>query len=112
MISLKKVSPNISCYQVRQGVKLICGSVANNIREIIIPDGVEKIGFCGLSQSSLLTINFPSTLREFETGAFTDSKELKVINIPEGVEKIWCSVFQFCPKLETKSKKDEQRLII
>ena len=75
-------------------------SFNDNIREVIIPDSVEKIGAFAFDDCENLTnVNMPSSLREIELDAFSDTK-IKELDLPEGMTKIDYHAFAFSYYLE------------
>ena len=75
-------------------------TIKKNIREVIIPDSVEKIGAFAFDHCENLTnVNMPSSLREIELDAFSDTK-IKELDLPEGMTKIDYHAFAFLIYLE------------
>jgi hypothetical protein len=62
------------------------------LREVTMPDGVERIGSCAFYQTGLERLDLPRSVRVIETWAFGFAK-LREIAIPEGVERIASSAF-------------------
>ena len=58
-----------------------------NIKSIVIPEGVEELGFGALAYcTSLESVKLPSTLKAIGMGAFGGCSSLKSIDIPIGVK--------------------------
>ena len=57
-------------------------------KELIVPDGVEKVGGGALGRHRLnvTSIILPDSVREIVGGTFAGSRKLKEITIPEGGE--------------------------
>lgn len=52
----------------------------HGISRIIVPEGIEKIGFCAFAScQNLLSVQLPSTLRKIETGAFSQCENLLAV---------------------------------
>lgn len=104
LISLGYLSPDISTYQIKDGVKIInrgAAQNARNIHQIIIPYGVEEILGAAFSGSSLSKISLPVSLRTIGQSAFSSCNKLQFVVIPEGVEYIDSYAFLGCDKLES-----------
>ena len=66
----------------------VSGGFSNNkyIKEVIIPDTVEKIGmFCFDKCSNLKKVKFGKNVKELDMWAFLDCKSLTSINIPDAM---------------------------
>ncbi|EXM40199.1 hypothetical protein RASY3_07840 [Ruminococcus albus SY3] len=75
-------------------------SINENIREVRLPDTVEKIDGCAFRDCNKLTdVNIPSSLRETGWGIFAYTK-IKEIELPEGMTKIDDFAFAFSYRLE------------
>lgn len=87
------------------GVKIVgigedAYSEHNEIRDIIIPEGIEYIStraFCCCE--SLLEITIPSTVKEIGTCAFSHCYELYTVHLKEGVKEIAFEAFCSCENL-------------
>ena len=104
LISLGYLSPDISTYQVKDGVKVINWGAAQNTRnihEIIVPHGVKEIKGATFRGSSLSKITLPISLRTIGQFAFECCNKLQFVVIPEGVENIESYAFLGCEKLES-----------
>ena len=69
---------------------------------VVIPDGVEKIGndaFWGCS--GLKSVVIPNSVKIIGTYAFSNCKNLESINIPDGVEEIDDNAFWGCSGLKS-----------
>ncbi len=91
---------NVKSISFPSGIKeilpVISGS-GNALEEVIIPEGVEKIGFeafygCG----ELESVHLPSTITEIGLGAFGKCEKLSEINFPQSLEKIGLESFYSC----------------
>ena len=93
-------------------------------KNIIIPEGVERIGKCIFCDTDLSSISLPSTLKEIGDDAFSkchkltelyipdnveilgdieNCSELTKLNLPENLKKISLSIGNWCPKLSTNT---------
>ena len=101
LLSLFDLSPDVSIYHIKEGVKNASGRgiSGKGLPEIIIPYGVECIK--GFSGNSLKNIVLPRSLKSIEQSAFEHSREITSFEIPEGVETIGQWAFLDCTKLES-----------
>ena len=69
-----------------------------NIRRIILPDDIVRLGSGAFAYMMLERINLPASLQEFDRGCFADCHELwfDVLTIPEGVTNIPLQCFIDC----------------
>ena len=68
-----------------------------DIKSVIIPEGVKKIGASAFSYCANLTsVTIPKTVEVIGNYAFSQCKNLTFIKIPEGVKKIGAFVFTIC----------------
>ena len=67
--------------------------------QIVVPEGVEKIGELAFEHSSANTIILPSTLKEIGEGAFYSLDNITEIEIPSSVETIGNGAFDKCGNL-------------
>jgi hypothetical protein len=106
------VSPSNSNYVFEDGVlytadkkTLLCypaGKIEQNWWEdVIIPEGVERIGAYAFSNTVLPAIELPTTLKTIGLSAFYMCQNLESIDIPEGVTTIENSAFVLCSRLTT-----------
>ena len=76
-------------------------TIKKNIREVIIPDTVEKIyGGAFYKCSKLEKVNIPSSLRETGYGYIFAYTKIKEIELPEGMTKIKNCAFYYSSSLE------------
>ena len=69
--------------------------------KVIIPEGVEKIGYTAFEHCSGVTqVEFPSSVLTIENFAFHSCNSLTEIIMPDGVEKIGAQVFSNCHNLK------------
>lgn len=79
----------------------MAGSGRENIRHLVIPEGVREIeAFAFEKCGNLETVSLPGTLRTISYGAFREYGKLREIIIPEGVTGIGGYAFQSCKNLE------------
>ena len=93
---------------IEDGVKEINNSsdelneIIEEIKSIIIPNSVEKIGYYAFYRcKSLESITIPNSVKEIGVSAFEWCVSLKSITIPNGVEKIGDFAFSWCKSLES-----------
>lgn len=73
----------------------------NNIREIVVPEGVALIGdSCFRECAGLKSVILPTTLREIGSFAFSWCSSLEVIHLPDSVESIGDEAFFNCKSLK------------
>lgn len=83
--------------EISNGTFLRCKS----LKEIIIPDTVEKIGELAFSDCEKLEkVILPKSLKSIDKKAFENCKNLTEINIPDTIEYIAYNAFDDCEKLE------------
>ena len=78
----------------------IFGTYANNIKHVIIENGVTSIGihaFCKCA--SLTSITIPDSITSIGEGAFYSCKNITSINIPDSVTSIGREAFYYCSSL-------------
>lgn len=77
----------------------VCTCTESRVREVVLPDGLEKIGTHAFSFCySLKNIDFPRTLKIIEEQAFK-SCGLVELTFPDSVKNVgWCA-FSFCDGL-------------
>ena len=63
------------------------------LREVVIPDGVRRIGTCWFYDSLVESVTIPASVREIGSSAFLGCRNLKNVSISEGLEKIERSAF-------------------
>lgn len=75
-----------------------------DIREVVIEDGITNIGNDAFEQCSNLTmVSIPGSVASIDQGAFFNCTSLESITIPEGVKYMEIAVFWGCSKLSTVS---------
>ena len=73
----------------------------NAVREIVLPDTVEKIGDMAFSTCMALeTVRMPENLKYIGNAAFMHCQSLANIEIPDSVEEIGKCAFAYCSSLE------------
>ncbi|MBP3597756.1 MAG: leucine-rich repeat protein [Clostridia bacterium] len=96
-LDIKKI--RISKNVKKLGCKLFLG--LKNIEEIVLPDGLEKIGEQAFQSCvNLKRINIPSNVQEIGWKAFCDCESLENIELPDKITIIENSVFENCKKIE------------
>ncbi len=92
---------------IEEGITEI-GHYAFNFKEwprelqtVVLPEGLKKIdAYAFKSLSNLTNINFPSSLEEIETCAFS-ATNLKNVTVPDTVKKLGKDVFEDCNNLKS-----------
>ncbi len=69
-------------------------------QEVIIPEGVLKIGKKCFEGMPICKVVFPETLEEIEERAFKDCKNLTTINFPKSLRRVQNCSFEKCTKLQ------------
>lgn len=74
------------------------------ITQIVIPDGVTRIGAFGFSQcTQLRSVSIPGGVQVLEYAAFGDCSQLASIQLEEGVREIGDGAFKYCAISELKT---------
>lgn len=81
-----------------EDLKTISGFNSQNVRTLIIPDGVTTIE--GSAYTNLESVRVPGTVSEVRDGLFQNAKLTTVI-LEDGIESIGHSAFAGCPDLKT-----------
>ena len=72
----------------------------NGIKNIVLPEGIEKIESYAITAQHLVGISLPSTLKIIEKNAFYGCFELMAIKIPENVTRLQEDTFYGCYALD------------
>ena len=73
-----------------------------DIKSVIIPDGVKKIGaFAFDNCENLAKVTIPESVKSIGDGAFSRCENLKTVTISEGVKKIGRVAFDGCKNLSS-----------
>ena len=71
-----------------------------SLKRVILPIGLEKIGFQAFSECcSLERVDFPSTLEDIGSNSFTYCYGLDNVVFPDGLKHIGHNAFSFCTSL-------------
>ncbi|WP_044420577.1 leucine-rich repeat domain-containing protein [Metamycoplasma hominis] len=65
-----------------------------NLKEVILNEGLEKIGDEAFSNTNIESITIPSSVKEIGKGAFSSCKNLEEVSLNEGLEKIGAEAFR------------------
>ena len=79
------------CYTVKPGTKLIAANAflaCNDLKKIILPEGLEYINKCAFLGAYFHSIVIPSTVKRLEYGVFACCDNLEAFVIPSSVEYI------------------------
>lgn len=72
----------------------------NNLRKVILPKTIRKIGFQAFSECTALEeINFPDGLEDIGSNSFTYCRNLKDVKFPDSLKHIGHNAFSFCDSL-------------
>ena len=71
--------------------------VKDNIKSVVIDNGVESIGNCAFSGcTKISSVSIPESVTSIGTDAFNNCQNLTSVTIPEGVENIGSQAFYGC----------------
>lgn len=100
----------IEYLEIPSGVKEINSNLGNKghsiaymeeLRTLVLNDGLEKIGFAAFtSLRSLETINIPSTVTEMGYGVFSGLRNLKNVTLENGLSVMGEKTFENCSSIE------------
>ena len=100
----RDVPKDVTIVRVQLSVTEVSNSMfaeCEHLKEVILNDGLKKIGQSSFSYCSELEhINFPSTLVEIDGSSFHSCNSLKGVVLNEGLRKIGDSSFWRCNSLE------------
>ncbi len=91
----------LTSYTIPSGITAIAGGAFqeyNNMTEIVIPNGVRRIGSFAFSGCSLTDVSIPDGVEEIGGSAFSSCK-MSSITIPESVTTLGRCVFYWCENL-------------
>lgn len=71
-----------------------CGK---NLKKVIIPETVTRIGQRAFEETALSSIELPKNLKRIESNAFLNCDQLKDISFPDGLEYVGYDVFDGTP---------------
>ncbi len=71
-----------------------------SVRDVIIPDGIQKIGAFAFYKREIDTIQFTSSLKRIEAFAFSDCKNLKSLVFPDTLSWIGDLAFYKCSSVQ------------
>jgi hypothetical protein len=71
-----------------------------SVRNVIIPDGIQKIGAFAFYKREIDIIQFPSSLKRIEAFAFSDCKNLKSLVFPDTLSWIGDLAFYKCSSVQ------------
>ena len=95
--SLRRKRWSMSDFQIEYG-ELV--EYTGTDADVVIPEGVTKIGDGAFSQcTNLVSVIFPKTLKEIGCNAFYNCRELTSVEIPDGVTLIGEYTFYYCGSL-------------
>ena len=107
-----KTVPESFLYNKRTLIKAVLPSNAKEIgqqafqhctrlKEVVLPEGLEKINSQAFYESGLETITLPDSVSEIGGNAFQYCYQLKSINIPAGLRNMGSYLFHDCRSLES-----------
>lgn len=97
----------ITTISIPSTVKYIGESVFNNcinLKEIILPEGLERIGTGAFARSGLLKITIPDTVTDMGQFLFVECENLSEINMGKNIKDIDYDGFEGTPWLEDRNK--------
>ena len=71
-----------------------------SVRDVVIPDGVQKIGAFAFYRREIDTIQFPSSLKRIEAFAFSGCKNLETLVFPDTLSWIGDLAFYKCSSVK------------
>ena len=71
-----------------------------SVRNVIIPDGIQKIGAFAFYRREIDTIQFPSSLKRIEAFAFSDCTNLEILFFPNTLDWIGDLAFSNCSNVK------------
>ena len=77
--------------------------LGNAILEIVLPDGLTRIGDYAFQSSLISNIEIPGTVQEIGQGAFFYCSNLKSVDIPAGISSIADDTFGYCRSMTSIS---------
>lgn len=79
-----------------------CFSKCNELKEVIVEDGVEEIKLNAFSECQALeTVKLPDSINKMEERVFEKCTSLTIVNIPKGITEIPQYTFNSCSSLVT-----------
>ena len=96
VLSGYKGSDTVVDLSVIEGLEIIGENVFHenrDIKTVIIPEGVTEIGSNAFWNTTLESVNLPSTIRKIGSGAFGDNNNLKDVTLNEGLVHIGSYAF-------------------
>ena len=95
---------NIETINFGSGVKIIGGNAFKNCKgltELIIPEGIIKIGISAFSQSSVTKVTIAESVKYIGLYAFESCSQLTTVSLPNGLEFIGPYAFDYNDNLIT-----------
>jgi hypothetical protein len=72
----------------------------SRLRDVALPQGIEKIGVDAFSESAIRSIRIPDSVRKIGRNAFFKCGALKAVHLPDALEAIEEFTFTLCLSLE------------
>lgn len=100
-----KISKNNERYQVvdnvlyEKGKNILCYCPAGRNKDLVVPDGIEQIGFSAFWNCGNIKITFPNSVKTIGDRAFLES-EIESIILPENLEEIGSEAFCYSSGLK------------
>lgn len=84
----------------RDGTYTVTGLKDKSVRRLAVPEGVVEITSDAFAGCKFTVVTLPSTLTRIGDSAFKECRELREINLPDGLEYLGSYAFYYCVKLE------------
>lgn len=89
----------MECKKLRIGGLLLFSNT--NLKHVEIPEGIERLGKSSFfDKRGIISVTFPSTLKEIESRAFRNCISLKRVEFCRDGVAVWEDAFQNCSALQ------------
>jgi hypothetical protein len=95
-------SPSITKVSLPETLEVIGDNLfynCSNLKEIVLPNSLTKIGQGAFSYSGICDVSIPDTVTEMGNDAFSNCKNLKTVKLPANITKISRNTFNGCTVL-------------
>lgn len=83
--SLESISVQMSIYDAGRTIPASAFCNCYNLKSIVIPSGITKIGDSAFERTGITSISMPDTVTEIGTEAFKECRNLRSVSISEFV---------------------------